>query len=140
MPVQNTIEHSGFINEIDDRGVLVRFVSESACASCHAKGVCSAADLKDKEVYIQGNYHNYKKGEPVRILMKLSQGSRAVLFGYVYPLIAFILILLILNSTEMPELNAGLYALSVLIPYYLILYLFRNKVNKKFSFSIRKYE
>ncbi len=140
MSTQKAIEHSGFIEEITESGAKVRFISESACASCHAKGACSASDMEDKEVFIPGMYKDYKKGDPVQIIMRLSQGNQAVLFGYVYPLLAFVFMLLILSSAGLPEQKAGFFSLLFLIPYYLTLYLFKNKINKKFSFSIRKYE
>lgn len=38
------IEHEGIIDHIDGDTAHVKIDSVSACASCHAKGVCSAAD------------------------------------------------------------------------------------------------
>lgn len=134
------IEHYGFIEEINTNGIRVRFISQSACASCHAKGACSASDMEDKEVIISGQNMDFRKGEHVRIIMNMNQGNRAVLLGYVYPLILFVLMLLILNSLNYNEIKSGLYSLAVLVPYYLILLIFKDRINKKFSFSIKKYE
>ena len=72
--------------------------------------------------------------------MQSSQGGQAVLIGYVYPFLAFLITLLILDSLGLKELHAGLLSLSMLIPYYLGVYFLRHKINQKFSFSIRKYE
>ena len=36
------------------------------------------------------------------------------------------------------ELRAGLVALLSIVPYYLLLYLFRNRLSKSFTFSIKK--
>lgn len=134
-----TIQHKGFIDSISEKGILVRFISQSACADCHAKGVCSAADMKDKELWVQNEpATQYRIGEAVNIIMTPEQGSKAVLIGYVYPFLLFLFSLLILSSTSIGELKAGLISLSVLIPYYIFIYIFREKINKKFSFTIRK--
>ena len=140
MSEKKAIEHLGFVDEIVENEIQVRFVSMSACASCHAKGVCSASDMKDKEVWVKKDDRIFKKGESVNIVMKSSQGSHAVLIGYVYPFLAFLITLLVLNSIGLEELPAGLISLSILIPYFLSVYLLRHKINQKFSFSIRKYE
>lgn len=140
MPSQKAIEHTGFIEEISEKGIRVRFVSESACTSCHAKGACSAADMKDKEILVESDGQTYNTGQAVKIIMSQSQGNQAVLLGYVYPLLAFVFALLVLNTIGMEELKAGLISLAVLIPYYLVLIFFKDKINKRFNFSIRKYE
>ena len=138
MSEAKTIQHKGYIEDITEEGARVKFISESACAACHAKGVCSAADMEDKEVLVEGIDKSLKVGDQVNITMSASQGSRAVLLGYVYPFFIFLISLLALNAVGMHELRAGLLSLSVLIPYYLAIYIFRDKINRKFVFSIDK--
>ena len=65
----------------------------------------------------QGNY-NVKPGDIVTVIMKKSMGYVAILLGYVLPLFAVLIILIILNSLSVPELTAGLFSLAILIPYY----------------------
>lgn len=138
MSEKKTIEHSGFVESISEDGVMVRFVSQSACADCQASGVCSASDMQDKEVLIKDNTGNYHTGERVRIVMTSGQGSRAVLMGYVYPFILFLIVLLILSASGLDEVKAGIISLLILVPYYAGIYLFRERINKDFNFSIRK--
>lgn len=134
-----TIQHKGFIDNISEKGILVKFISQSACADCHAKGVCSAADMKDKELWVHNKSSDrFHIGDPVNIIMTPGQGSQAVLIGYVYPFLLFLISLLVLSSTLLGELQAGLISLVILVPYYLLIYIFREKINKKFSFTIRK--
>jgi sigma-E factor negative regulatory protein RseC len=73
----------------------------------------------------------------VTIRMKQSSGHIAVFLGYVMPLILLVAVLIILISLSVPELTAGLGALAVLIPYYFILYIFRNKISRKFIFTLK---
>ncbi len=134
----NEIEHTGIIEAIDDDGIKVKFTSVSACAACHAKGVCSASDMKEKEVTVPGSNGNFHKGDPVFVTLKASMGTKAVLIGYIYPFFLLLTVLLILSGTGLTELRAGLLSLGTLIPYYFILFLLRNKLERTFAFTIRK--
>ncbi len=138
MPATSTIQHKGFIESISEEGMRVKFTSHSACGDCHAKGLCSASEMKDKEVIVKNTSDNYIVGEPVNILMTINQGTRAVLIGYVYPFLLFLFSLLILSALGLGEVNSGVFSLSLLIPYYLSIYIFRDKINQKFIFSVRK--
>ena len=44
----NTIEHQGFIIEINNNIAHVRIEQTSACASCHVKSVCGASEKSEK--------------------------------------------------------------------------------------------
>ncbi len=133
-----SIEHKGFIHTITDHSVIVKIISESACSACHAKGVCTAADMQDKEIEVNGVYGNFSAGEMVMLIMEQSKGFRALLMGYGYPFIILFTGLLIASAAGFNELLSGLIALGLLPPYYYVLYLFRNKIRKSFNFSIRK--
>lgn len=138
MSTGNAIEHTGIIENVSADGIRVRFTSMSACAACHAKGVCSASEMEDKEVTVPNPGGDFHTGERVNIIMKSAMGTRAVLIGYVYPFILLLVVLLILNGLGMPELRAGLISLGTLIPYYFIVYMVRNKLDRTFAFTIRK--
>jgi hypothetical protein len=49
------IEHSGIIENINGSNIRVQIIQESACSGCHAKGACSAADLKDKYIDVESD-------------------------------------------------------------------------------------
>lgn len=136
--IGKTVEHKGFVERITDHSVIVKIVSESACAACHAKGACTVADMQDKEVEVHGNSGNFIPGEMVSLIMARAQGFKALMIGYVYPFIILFSGLLIANSSGLSELSSGLLALGLLPPYYFIVYLFRNKIRTSFNFSIRK--
>lgn len=138
MSKKNPIEHSGIVERIDSEGILVKIVSQSACASCHAKGYCTTADQEEKEVLIKDYKEQYALGEKVSVLLEHSQGMRAILIGYFYPFLIVLGLLLILSSSGTDELMSGIISVSTLIPYYIILYLLKDRINKKFSFSVRK--
>ena len=80
----------------------------------------------------------YKKGEVVDVVMSQVQGYKAILIAYVYPFILVFLTLLATTLSGLNELNAGLLSLAILPPYYLIIFILRNKIKRIFVFSIRK--
>lgn len=137
MNTGDQITHTGRINQITPNSILVSIVSESACAACHAKGFCGAADMKEKEIEVRstGN-EEHKIGECVTIVMERSMGLKAVLYGYILPFIILMATLLGTLEATSNEGLAGLFALLVLAPYYFALYMMREKLKSKFEFRI----
>jgi len=131
-----SIEHEGIVQKSDNNSVTVSIISSAACAGCHAEGICSLSGREEKTIEIPGIYRVHP-GDNVTVRMKQSQGHTAVFLGYVIPLILLVAILIILISLSVPELTAGLAALAILIPYYLMLYLFRNRISRKFIFTLK---
>jgi sigma-E factor negative regulatory protein RseC len=131
------ITHTGIIKKLSEKTIIVGIINESACASCHAKGACSAADMKDKEVEIHSFGGAYTVGQHVTVVGKTVQGFKALLLGYLLPFILVLSILIIATASETGESTSGLLSLGSLIPYYFILYLFRNRLKKSFEFEIK---
>ncbi|HAM09029.1 MAG TPA: Fis family transcriptional regulator [Bacteroidales bacterium] len=132
----NTINHTGIVQKSDNESVTVIISSESACAGCHAKGICSLSGKEEKLVVVKGNY-NVCEGETVTVVMKQSTGFTALFLGYLLPLILVVTSLGIMVTLRYPELLSGVLSIASLIPYYLILFFFRKKINDKFVFSIK---
>jgi len=134
----NTIDHEGIIDYVDGNVAKVRIISQSACASCHARSVCGASDQKEKFLDVPVNGMTLKNGEKVKVLMARRLGMKAVALGYIYPFILVMVLLFTLSSAGLGELRSGLTAVASLVPYYLVLYFTRKKVESKFTFSIQK--
>lgn len=138
MSPEKSIEHRGIIDKITNGRINVRFTVTSACSSCHAKGLCSASEMSNKEISIPMGSAEFATGEEVMIVMHTGQGLKAVAWGYIYPFLLLLILLLIFTASGMGELRSGIFALSSLVPYYGFLYLFRDKIHRQFNFSIRK--
>jgi len=132
------IEHEGIIDRIEGDVAHVKINSVSSCASCHAKGVCSAADQEEKYLDVPLQGANYGQGEMVQVQVAKHLGFRAVALGYVYPFLLLMAVLIAFSIAGTPELRAGSYALISVIPYYLILFLLRKRIGSAFTFSIKK--
>ncbi len=132
------IDHDGIIEHINEGVAHVKINSQSACAGCHAKGACSAADQEDKFLDVPLNGLSFTAGEVVRVEVAQRLGFKAVALGYFYPFLLLMAVLIIMIVAGIGELQAGLFALLSLIPYYLGLYLARKRIESSFTFSIQK--
>lgn len=131
-----TINHEGIVQKVDDKSVIVNISVASACSGCHAEGSCSISGKEEKIIELSGRY-NVKPGDIVTILMKQSVGYAALVLGYLLPLVLVVITLIVIISLKFTELSAGLISIAILIPYYTTLYFFRNRINKKFTFTLK---
>lgn len=132
------VVQQGRVEKIEDGRVFVNIVSMSACASCHARGMCNMSDIQEKLIEAQNpNHRNLKVGDVVNLEMQTSLGKKAVLLGYFYPFLLVLGVLIALTSGGVNEGVSGLVALGLLVPYYTMLYLMRDKMKKDFTFKIR---
>ncbi len=138
MADQNTIDHLGFVESVINEVATVRINSQSACAACHAKGACSAADQEDKIMTVSTGGMDFRNGEQVKVHISRHTGLKAVAFGYVYPFLLLLAILIILTVAGMSELQAGLWSLASLVPYYFAVFVFRNRISNSFTFKLEK--
>jgi sigma-E factor negative regulatory protein RseC len=131
-----TVNHEGIVQKNDGKSVIVSIITGTACSGCHAEAGCAMSGKEEKIIEIFGNY-DVKSGDSVTILMKLSMGYSAVFLGYFLPFLVVVATLIILHSLNTSELVAGLTSLAILIPYYSILYIFRKRISKKFTFTLK---
>lgn len=132
------ITHEGIVQEVRDDHVIVNFVSHPACSSCRIKNHCSLSGSEVRNLEVPATGEAYKAGEKVIITLGQSKGFRAVLLGYFIPFIVLFTVLIILLEFTNNEIVAGLISLSCLVPYYLIIWILRGKVNESFKFRILK--
>jgi sigma-E factor negative regulatory protein RseC len=130
------IAKSGVVDHLDDRNIYIRILSVSACAACHAKGVCTSVESTEKLITVEREQApEVSPGQTVNVRMNAGNGNLAVVFGYLIPFIILIVALVIL-SVFFTEGWAGLIAIITLIPYYSGLYLFRDSLKRRFRFTI----
>ena len=132
------IEHAGFITSIDGDQVKVTIGTVSACSACHAKGACGASDMQDKVIDVKKPEFEISVGDAVTVVISKSLGYLALFLGYLLPLILILTFLIVLSELGYSELIAGVVSLGIVVPYYFILYLFRNRLKKTYAFSIKK--
>lgn len=139
MSAKNEISHTGTIVGITPEYTTVEIIAQSACAACHARGMCGVADESQKIIMVPTDpYAGYKVGDEVSVMLKRSMGMKAVWISYVIPLLILMILILSLSSVTVHEVYAGLAAIGGVALYYLVIYLFRDKLAKDFVFYIKE--
>ena len=131
------ISHEGVITNIDDNNVEIKILSKSACASCNVKGACNMSEMQEKIITIAApKDKELSVGQEVKVSIALGQANKAVIFAYVIPSIILISMIFILNGFKIDEGINALISIGSLIPYYLILFLFKDKIKRNFEYEI----
>ena len=133
-------EHKGIVTEVTDDLVRVKIESVSACAACHAKGLCSMSDKTDKIIDVKRSQlqKEYRVGDEVTVVASSGKGLLAVVFAYIIPALVAVAAVAVMLSAGANELVSSAVAIALVAVYYFVLYLFRSKLNKKFTFSIEE--
>lgn len=130
------IDHAGVIKTVEDGIATVEILQKTSCASCELTSVCSSSESTIKEVEVPIKNLDFKAGEQVNIVFTRSEGFTALFIGYVLPFIVMIVTMSVLNVLGYNDLVAGLASLLILIPYYLSLFLLKNKIRALFEFRL----
>lgn len=134
--MSKVVSHKGIVVAADGCKIKVQIESVSACAACHAKGMCTLSDKEEKLIDIESPKAVEKKvGDVVTVVVTQKRGMQAVVLAYILPAVVVILSLVgFLNIVS--ELMAIILSLLSLAAYYIILYLFRSKIGSKFVMSL----
>ena len=135
------IKHDGIIIALNGDGTaLVRIVQTSACAACKAKAMCASAESAEKEmtVVLLGN-EQWAVGNEVEVMVQQKMGWKAVVLAYLLPFFVMLAVMLIGNAIwAVREEILGTVALCAMAVYYLVLGMFKDKLQKEFSFTAKK--
>ena len=148
------IKHDGIIIALNEDGTaIVRIVQASACAACKAKAMCASAESVEKEmtVVLLSN-EQWAVGNEVEVMVQQKMGWKAVVLAYLLPFFLMLAVMFIgngllamgdgatglLGDEAKREAVLGTVALCAMALYYLVLGMFKDKLQKEFSFTARK--
>lgn len=132
-----TIEHEGIVTGITGSKVTVSIVSQSACAACHAKGICGASEMKEKTIVAEAPASPLNVGDRVRVTATMSGAMLSVTLAYILPSALIIIALFLLLAAGCTEVTAALGALGLTAVYFFILYLCKNIFARRIKFKIK---
>ena len=148
------IKHDGIIIALNENGTaLVRIVQTSACVACKAKAMCASAESAEKEMMVMllGD-GQWAVGDTVEVMVQQKMGWKAVVLAYLLPFFVMLAVMFIgngllamgdgatglLGDEAKREAVLGTVALCAMALYYLVLGMFKGKLQKEFSFTARK--
>ena len=132
------LRHTGIVKAVTPSSLIVSIINQSACSGCHAKGACNVSDMQEKEIEVTYFSKNYKPGNMVTVVFRESSGMKALFLGYILPFLILILTLIIGIESTGNEFAGAFIALGMLVPYYIILYLAKDKIKKEFTFELEE--
>ena len=137
--MSNKIKHAGVVDGVEGECVRVRILQSSACSACKVAAHCNASETKEKIIDVMdADVSHYQKGDRVMVVADTAVGFRASLYGYLLPLILMVVTLVGVLAATHSEGLAAVSALGILIPYYVLLFLMRNKLRNRLSFSLER--
>ena len=148
------IKHDGIIIALNEDGTaLVRIVQTSACSACKAKAMCASAESAEKEMtaVLLGD-EQWAVGNEVEVMVQQKMGWKAVVLAYLLPFFVMLAVMFIgngllaigdgatglLGDEAKSEAVLGTVALCARAVYYLVLGMFKDKLQKEFSFTARR--
>ncbi len=130
------VTHTGIIRSIDNKCIKVKIIVLSGCAGCHIQGTCNMSEQSEKEIEIECDPTRFRLGQSVEIRLQESLGFHALFLGYLLPFILLLSAMILSGMFTSNEAVIGLVSIGILVPYYLILLLFRKKIKKKFTYVV----
>ena len=148
------IKHDGIIIALHGDGTArVRIVQTSACAACKAKAMCASAESKEKEmdVVLLGD-EQWAIGDTVEVMVQQKMGWKAVVLAYLLPFFVMLAVMFVgngllaigdgavglLGDEAKREAVLGTVALCAMAVYYIVLGLFKDKLQREFSFTAKR--
>ena len=139
MAGNSRIQHKGIVVSVTDQQIVVEIINLSACAGCRAKALCSLSEQKEKQIAVAPlPGQSWRVGEEVVVSLKTSLGFRAVFLMYLLPLLVLLVVLFTLSSLGVSELVTGLAALVAPAFSYWAVWLFRDRIGRRYVFVLEK--
>lgn len=130
------IEHKGTVVAVEGSRVLVRFVQQTACASCQARSMCMSSESKEKEVWAY-RMEAMEVGDTVMVQVAERLAWKAIGLAYGLPLVVMLVALCVMKIW-MSDAVAGTITLVALSVYYIILSMWKDKLERSFDFTARR--
>ena len=132
-----TISHEVIVTKITDDELEIKILAQSACAACHAKSACGMGEQAEKTLTVpRPKDKDFALMQKVNVRMAIGQGNKAAVLAYLIPIILLLAVLFVCLGLGLNEGLSALISIVALIPYYIVLYLLRDKLKKKFSYTI----
>lgn len=138
--MSDVIEHSGVVEKTEAGRVFVRITSHSACGTCSARQVCGLAETQDKIVEVATSQAaGFAPGEAVTVGVRRSAGMLSVALAYGGALVVLLAVLAAtVGLAGWSEGRGALASLGAVLLYYMVLWLFRCRIEHTIQFTITK--
>ena len=137
--MNRSVEHRGIVDSIHGDVVMVKVEKQTACAACHAKGICGE---KGEERIIEVHTPRageYSHGDRVVVALKRrAMGMMSIVWAYLLPLVVLLVVLFTMHNLGFGDGPAAMSSMIAIVLYYVALYVFRKYIDRKIKFTIIK--
>ena len=131
------ISHIGIVTNCDEKKAIVQLLDSEECDSCTLKGICGVDDDRSRFEVPQQGLH---VGDQVSLELSASAGLEAMFWAYGLPFLLMIAVIIGGAYAGVEEKWIGILSLFILIPYYLILSVFKKILKSHMDLNIIKHE
>ena len=137
MKNEETISHEGIVTKITDDELEIKILAQSACAACHAKSACGMGEQAEKTLTVpKPKDKEFVHNQKVNVKMAIGQGNKAAVLAYLLPIILLLAVLFVCIGLGLGEGLSAIISFISLVPYYIVLYLRRDKLKRQFEYTI----
>lgn len=137
--IADEFRHEGFVESVDGNTVRVRILQASACSGCQVKSLCKVSESKEKLIDVEcSDASRFSVAQKVNVVGTTGQGMRAVMLAFTVPLVLLLAVVIGCSALGLSDGTAAVCALAVLVPYYILLFLMRGRLNRRFQFRIEE--
>ena len=137
--MSSALQHRGVVTSVDADAVTVSVMAESACAGCHAKGICGESGAERIIRVVTPDASAYSVDDRVVVALKRqSMAMSSVVWGYIVPLLVLLVALFGSVALGFSDGVAAIASIVSVAIYYAGLYLTRKIFERKIEFTIFK--
>ena len=137
MKNEETISHEGIVTKITDDELEIKILAQSACAACHAKSACGMGEQAEKILTVpRPKNKTFELDQKVNVKMSIGQGNKAAVLAYLIPIMLLLAVLFVCLGLGLNEGLSALISIVAIVPYYIVLYLRRDKLKQKFEYIV----
>jgi positive regulator of sigma E activity len=135
---KNSIRHTGEVVAVAHNKVKVRIDSAADCGSCPASALCKGvgSDTANELTIPVAGASSFNINDKVEIIGSERLHRRAIWLCTFLPCLAVIAVMVAVYLVSFNELWAALAGMFTVAIFCLLLYIFRNKIEREFSFNI----
>lgn len=131
------IMHRGTVEHIEGHHIVVRIERSSACSSCRVAGRCNAYGSHPQLIDVStAEAEDLHEGDGVTVSTSVSTARSAVVWGFVLPLAVLVVAIAVTHQLSDDDGLSAIIGLLALLPYYMVLYLTRDRLRKRLSFHL----
>lgn len=136
MDTSDQIAHEGIVTSFVGSKAVIQLIQPGACHSCDIKGFCGVED-EDRsrfEVSVSG----LKIGDHVNVDISPAHGFKAMFWAYFFPFILMFTVIAMGTALGYSEGLLGAAALLLLVPYYVLLAVFKKYLTQQIHLHVEK--